>query len=41
MHGICTMCIPGTYECQQKASDPLKLKLQMIVSFNMGTENQS
>ena len=29
---MCTMCFPGAHGGQKKASDPLKLDLQMVVS---------
>lgn len=36
---VCTMCMPGTYGCQKRASDSLELPLQMAVSCHVGAGN--
>lgn len=35
------MCIPGAYEGQNRALDPLELELQMVVSRHVGNEIKS
>lgn len=39
----CTTCIPGAHRGQRKwkASDPLELKLQMVVSHRVGVETRT
>ena len=38
---LCTVCMPGICGSQRRASDPLGLELQMIVSHHVDTENQT
>ena len=37
---LCTICIPAAQRGQKRASDSLKLELQMVVSHHMGAGNQ-
>lgn len=30
---LCTVCVPGAHAGQKKVSDPLRLDLQMAVSY--------
>ena len=36
---MCTMSVPGTQESQKRASDPLELELQMILSHHASSGN--
>lgn len=38
---LCTAGVPGAQEGQQRASDPLKLELQTVVSHYVSTGNQT
>ena len=38
---MCTMCVPGALGGWKKASDPLELELQVIVSCYGGEWNQT
>lgn len=37
---ICGRCMPGTHEDHKRASDSLKLELQVVVSVHVGVESQ-
>lgn len=38
---VCTMYMPGALRGQKKVLDPLKLKLQMVMSQYVGAGNQT
>jgi hypothetical protein len=38
---MCTVYVPGTLRDQKKVSDPLKLKLQMVICQYVGAGNQT
>lgn len=38
---LCTTCGPGAQGTQKRASDRLKLKLQMVVTHHVGAGNQT
>lgn len=39
--GSCAMPMPGTLRGQKLALDPLELELQVIISYHVGTGNQT
>lgn len=39
MFCLCIMCMPVAFGVEKRASDPLELALQMVVSHRMGTGN--
>ena len=38
---ICAPCVCNAYRGQKRASDPLKLELQTVLSHNVGAGNQT
>lgn len=39
--GSCAMPVPGTLRGQKLVLDPLELELQVIISYHVGTGNQT
>lgn len=38
---LCITCMPGSFEGQKKASDPLGLELQNFVNCHVGAGNRT
>lgn len=38
---LCTLCMPIAHRSQKRASDPLKLELQVAVRCHVSAENQT
>lgn len=38
---MCTTCVPGDWEGQKKTSDSLKVELQVLVSYHVGSGSRT
>lgn len=38
---VCPTCLPGAHRSQKKTSDPVELKLQMVVSYHENARNRT